>query len=237
MKIALCLSGQTRNWITTYESIKKQIIEKYNVDVFIHTWDVKGQMVPHHFVNNYDDNFDKIDYKFIDFYKPKKIQIDSPEYNTFKQKTYGGRFYNTLMMWYSIHKSNQLRKEYEIENNIKYDLIIRCRFDLFFENFVINEINTNIIYLPPNENIDNPFEPEMKQTLLDVGPKYMPNDQLAYGTSDSMDWYCKIFEIIYSDIYKYIQHPEGLLTEYLWDESNKEFKVEINNSILMKINR
>lgn len=237
MKIALCLSGQTRNWKSSYDSIRTQIIEKYNVDVFIHTWDVKGKMVPHHYIENYNDNFDKVDYEFIDFYKPKKIKIDSPQYNIFKKKIGDSRFYNTLMMWYSIDKSNELRKEYEFENNIKYDVVIRCRFDLFFENFTINNVDKNTIYLPPNENINNPFTSEMKQMLKDVGPKYMPNDQLAYGLSNSMDWYCKLYKIINSNIYKYIHHPEGLLSQYLWDTENANYKVEINDSILMKINR
>ena len=237
MKIALCLSGQTRNWKSSYDSIKTQIIEKYNVDVFIHTWDVEGKMVPHHFIENYNDNFDKVNYEFIDYYKPKKIQIDSPEYDTFKKKINKSIFYNTLMMWYSIDKSNELRKEYEFENNIKYDIIIRCRFDLFFENFVINDVNNNTIYLPPNENINNPFTSEMRRMLKDVGPTYMPNDQLAYGSSDSMDWYCKLYKIINSNIYKYTHHPEGVLSQYLWDKENTNFKVEINNSILMKINK
>ena len=73
--------------------------------------------------------------------------------------------------------------------------------------------------------------------LKDVGPTYMPNDQLAYGSSDSMDWYCKLYKIINSNIYKYIHHPEGVLSQYLWDKENTNFKVEINNSILMKINK
>jgi hypothetical protein len=236
MKVAICLSGQTRNWKSSYQSIKNQIIEKYNADVFIHTWDVFGKMIPHHYIKNYNDNFDEINYEFIKNYKPKKIQIDWPKYDTFKQKINESRFYNTLMMWYSIDKSNQLRKEYEFENNIKYDIIIRCRFDLFFENFVINDVNKNTIYLPPNENIDNPFTIEMKKMLLEMGTKYMPNDQLAYGVPDVMEYYCSVYDILNNNIYEYIHHPEGLLTQHLWEKNNK-IKVEINDSILMKINR
>lgn len=236
MKVAICLSGQTRNWKSSYDSIKNQIIEKYNADVFIHTWNVCGKTIPHNFINDYSDNFDKIDYEFIKYYNPKKIKIDWPEYDTFKQKINESRFYNTLMMWYSINKSNELRKEYESENNLKYDVIIRCRFDLFFKNFEINNIDKNTIYLPPNENMDNPFTIEMRKILSQKGNHYMPNDQLSYGTSNVMEYYCSVYDILNKNIYHFVHHPEGLLMQHLWD-NNKKIKVEINNSILMKIDR
>jgi hypothetical protein len=36
-------------------------------------------------------------------------------------------------MYYSIYKSNELKKQYEIENNFKYDYVIRLRMDVQFE--------------------------------------------------------------------------------------------------------
>lgn len=237
MKVALCLSGQTRKWNQTYQSIYDEIIKKYNTDIFIHTWDVVGNMVPHHYIEDYTDNNQLPNYDFISKYNPKKIKIDFSNYNLFKNKTPKSRFYNTLMMWYSIQESNNLRKEYEFENNIKYNCIIRCRFDLFFEKFEINKIENNKIYLPPNQNIDNPFTVDMLKQLQIDGPKYMPNDQLSYGDSSTMDYYCSVYKILENDIKKYVHHPEGLLSEHLWIKNNTNILIETNNNIKIKINR
>ena len=38
MKIALCLSGQARSFEQGYEYYKKNLLDHYDVDVFIHTW-------------------------------------------------------------------------------------------------------------------------------------------------------------------------------------------------------
>lgn len=237
MKVALCLSGESRNWDSCYSSVYEQIIKKYNCDIFIHTWGIKGKQIPHHYIENYTHFFEFPDYKFIEKYNPKKIKIDYPNYDLFKLKIPNSRFYNTLMMWYSIYQSNDLRKEFERENNIKYDCIIRCRFDLFFEHFEIQELNSNTIYLPPNENVNNPFTYEMKKMLEKMGPEYMPNDQLSYGDSNSIDYYCSVYKILENDIKKYIHHPEGLLTEHLWIKNNTNILIETNNNIKIKINR
>lgn len=237
MKIALCLSGQIRNWKNCFDSINTQIIQKYNCDVFIHTWDTIGNPVPHHYVKNFVHNNQLINTEIIQKYKPKKIQIDNTNYDFFKNKIPNSRFYNTLMMWYSIYNSNKLKCDYESENNFVYDVNIRCRFDTFFENFEINDIKNNTIYLPPNENINNPFTELMKEKLKTEGPSYMPNDQLSYGDFNSMNYYCKIYKILENNIYEYTHHPEGLLTEHLWKKNKSEINVEINNNIKMKIER
>ena len=38
MKIALCLSGQAREFIISYPYWKYYLLEAYDVDIFIHTW-------------------------------------------------------------------------------------------------------------------------------------------------------------------------------------------------------
>jgi hypothetical protein len=55
-------------------------------------------------------------------------------------------------MYYSIYKSNEMRKTYEKEAHVTYDLIIRSRMDAFYEKYMdeieINEvlINNDIVY-------------------------------------------------------------------------------------------
>jgi|UniRef100_A0A6C0IZ50 hypothetical protein len=41
---------------------------------------------------------------------------------------------------FKIKLCNELRKEYEQENNIKYDIVIKTRFDVYYES----KLNLNI---------------------------------------------------------------------------------------------
>lgn len=240
MKVALCLSGQIRNWKNSFYSLEKEIIEKYKCDVFIHTWDTIGNTVPHDYRPdfNFEHSIEKIDKEVITKYKPKKIQIDNTDYDFFKNKIPNkNRFYNTLMMWYGIYHSNKLKNEYEKERGIFYDVTIRTRFDTYFEHFEISDFKPNTIYLPPNNNIDNPFTLSMKDRLNQDGPSYMPNDQFAYGDAPSMDYYCMVYPIINKNIETYTNHPEGMLSQHLWSKNNTNILPEINYNIKMKIVR
>lgn len=42
MKVAVCLSGHVRNFVDCKESFINQIVNKYNPDIFVHTWDEYG---------------------------------------------------------------------------------------------------------------------------------------------------------------------------------------------------
>jgi hypothetical protein len=239
MRTALCLSGQSRSYKKSIKSLKKEIIDKYDCDVFIHTWRDGGKKVGNEYIKDFEKSqwVEEIDYSFIKEYNPKKIKIDYTDYNKFYKKTPLSRFYNTLMMWYSIYQSNNLKKEYEKEFGIKYDCVIRCRFDLYFEKFEITELKSNTIYLPPNENIDNPFTTEMKEMLKIMGPRYMPNDQFAYGNSESMDYYSSVHELLDKDTNSFCHHSEGLVTEHLWLKNKTDIVPIINDLIRMKIQR
>lgn len=43
MKVALCISGQMRGYLKAYPSVKKNIIDVFDPDIFIHTWDDVGK--------------------------------------------------------------------------------------------------------------------------------------------------------------------------------------------------
>ena len=65
------------------------------------------------------------------------------------------------------------------KNNFKYDIVIRSRFDIIIDKFDIdlNNINSSHIY---THSLGNGF----------------PNDQLAVSSSETMDYYCDIFDKI-----------------------------------------
>lgn len=255
MKVALCLSGLVRNYSDCYNTHKKFFIEALNADVFIHTWSKIGSnKLPHWYTQEYSlakhkdsiakqEDINKKD--LLSKYNPKLIEIEYPNieyfYNKFYQKD-NEKFFNNVMMHYGINRANNLRIKYEKQNNITYDIVIRCRFDLFFEHFSIFEekikdcISNNTIYLPPNENIDSPFTQEMKQILKKEGHKFMPNDQFAYSSSLAMNYYSSIFEVFQKNYNLYVKHAEGTLSDHLWNKNESIYKsIKVDENIKMRI--
>jgi hypothetical protein len=170
MKIALCLSGQPRSFEKGYEYHKKNLLDHYDVDVFIHSW-----MYP-------EDLLDKIE----DLYKPADMNYELPlneEY--FKKYNVANHqypAYNTTQMFYGVFMSNHICKKYAQTLNIKYDVVIRSRFD-FAINVKLNyeEVQANLIYVPNCRQ--NP-----EHTVA--------NDQYAYGTPEVMNLYAQTYNNI-----------------------------------------
>lgn len=260
MKIALCLSGLVRNYHECKESHIYFFIEKLNADVFIHTWSKVGSsQLPHWYNDGYTlekhresikNQQDTNGQQIVEVYSPKNIEIEYPDidyfYQNFNYQTSTNEkyyyFFNTIMMHYSIKKSNNLRKTYEKIHNFKYDIVIRCRFDLFFEKADLSFknlkdcIENDTIYLPPNENTDNIFNENMKIMLENIGPSYMPNDQFAYSNAEAMDYYCSVFDIFQKDPDRYTKHPEEVLSQHLWKKNTSKYKnIKIDTSIKMNL--
>ena len=75
MKVAIILTGHLRCWETVFPNFKQKFIDRYNPDIFIHSWDEEGWWQPSDVKNvkGYYDQTPKIDkQKVIDFYKPKE---------------------------------------------------------------------------------------------------------------------------------------------------------------------
>lgn len=271
MKVALCLSGQSRTFRQCLYSHKLQIINKFNPDIFIHSWSFKGDS---RLFSSHDHRFKINDYrkyinydrniipatKLVQAYCPKQISIEHPDVDYFisqvkrsdRYTTHGFdklfdshdkyRWFNCLMMYYSIYASNKLKKDYEQRHNFVYDIVIRCRMDLFFSYIsfddTLKDVKNNTIYLAPNENMDIIFNKGMKEQLLKQGARFMPNDQFAYGNSGAMDYYSSVYEYFMRDIDCYAHHGEGALTDHLWNKNFSIYKtIKTNPKIKMKIQR
>jgi hypothetical protein len=143
MKIAICFSGQTRTAIKASENLIRYFGELYSdCDFFIHTWNVNTDKAgpPNSFEIIDDGLIDKL----IEIYNPKKIKIEN--YNITNCEEFDNLAYKNGInnsMFYSFMQSIKLKKEYELENNFKYDYVIKIRFDLIFNlhRRLINDIN------------------------------------------------------------------------------------------------
>jgi len=168
MKIALCLTGQPRCYVQGFSYISKNLLSQYDVDVFIHTW------------YNPEVNYEEL----LDLYLPKSYTIDDPLTRQFANKytrISNPRFpaYNTLSSFFSVFNSIFLKKKYELSNGIRYDAVVRCRFDMAL-NFVpdFNTMEPDILYVPDD--------------LMSIGNELI-SDHFAYGDTDVMDKYSTTF--------------------------------------------
>jgi hypothetical protein len=172
MKVAVCISGQSRTWNIAKENIKNYFGD---VDYFIHTWDINTYRVenlPKNEPKIYDVTNEEIK-DIEDYFNPKLLEFDhySDDYA-----------YNWHALFYSFMKSVWLKRKYEIENDFLYDIVIKTRFDL---NFRI-DINPNFIY--------HEVEPLVAYSLNSRFPKFSYefnynsiDDAIFYSDSPTMD--------------------------------------------------
>ena len=141
-RIALCYSGRPRSYQECHENHKQHFrLGQNDVDVFAHMWfdedlvgtqfrtDVGQGTWPDAGVKEWiDENW-----------KPKKIKYEKPRYfadmfnDTWQTKwTATHPKDNQISMFYGIEQAIKLKREYEEENNFKYDYVIRMRSDLLF---------------------------------------------------------------------------------------------------------
>ena len=228
MKVAVCFSGTVRTPDNGLESLIL-IFPNDDVKVFGHTWvNLIGEKdwANSNLEVNRGSNFSLLE-KFnfetllVESYNTKKIHFQKM-YDFFNFKLHDSpprTDLGIISMFYSIYQSNYLKRKYETLNKLKFDKVIRIRFDSNFEN----------------KNLD------LKNILGDLciphGNDWCGgiNDQFAIGSSESMDIYCDLYNS-FSMIRHMPYHPESILGEYLKIRniqiSRFDFNVSISSSRL-----
>jgi|LakMenE01Jun11ns_1017448.scaffolds.fasta_scaffold9679634_1 hypothetical protein len=152
------------------------------------------------------NNLKYIDYPFIaTIYCNEYITND---YMQNHPKKYHDIQMNISSMYYTLMKVFYQLEYYSKNNNILYDLIIKFRSDLVFDNLPnLNSFdkNKNIIYIP--NYCKSSINPHINQI----------NDQVAFGNYKLMKKYCMVYsniELYLKDKYNYY-HPETLLAYHI----------------------
>jgi len=225
-KTAVCISGRL-SMLENYENIRQHIIEPYNADIFIDTWipytkntmrvgpksdmsDTEARSTTI-FPEEEPANINQ----YVEVYKPKLINLEffdamplthqvrsvlpKNKMTYAKFESPGTKTENVIFMYYKIWKCNQLRKFYEQINRIRYDRVIRLRFDNTFDSFPVIEPKYKTLYIPDHGDYCEGI-----------------CDQLCIADSQTMDIYCEI----YNEIYRYVVadigiHPESLLRKHI----------------------
>jgi len=213
MRIALCLSGQARRITTNFNAIKENLLDTTGADVFFHFWST---------VSEQDD---MAPLKAVDLYHPKQyiiepqVVFEQPEWFnlpsipiTATSEEGKDKYQRIRSMFYSIWRSNELKKTYEKEQNFKYDCVIRSRTDIFYEcPFDIEEFNSASLALWGWDTWPKPPH----------GPSF--GDWFAFGSSEIMDKY----SMCHSHVDNVIEKCGQLLTEnvfyrYVYEEAQFE---------------
>jgi hypothetical protein len=188
MKVAVCLSGQTRSIEKGYPSILKYLVEPYQADVFIHTWDLN---VDGRFANAKPfQTKSKTD--ILHELKPIVLGIENFEYTKKQFKNISG---NISPMFYSIARANSFKQQYERDFNFKYDLIIRSRMDSMYEETIPqNEIdeclNKDLVFVRFSGINKNEYS--CRQNFNFCGQPFVA-DNFAFGNPKTMDVYSRAY--------------------------------------------
>jgi hypothetical protein len=177
MKVAICFSGLIRTWDIVKDNIKN-CLDIDNADIFAVTDSLLKDISCERYIIT-----------------PNNISLYKNHLFYFSQNCKDIlNIENAVNMFYKIYKCNQLKKEYEDENNFKYDFVIRARCDVKYNEKLILKNDKNTLYVPFGNDYNG------------------LNDQFSFGDSETMD---KVSDL-YLNINDYVKngciyHPETLL--------------------------
>ena len=184
--LAICLSGSLRSIEHCYNNFIEKVLEpninNYNIYLFY--------CIPN------DSNVDKIE---IIKYKNSVIKILDdiiiPSINVvwggnssscIKDKNSTGGIKGFLYQLQNIQESYFMVLEFEKKNNIKFDIIMRSRHDVFFKEKILlkNYYTENKIFVPFFHSYNG------------------INDRFAFGSANVMSVYMNSYTNIYNKIYE-----------------------------------
>jgi hypothetical protein len=108
-----------------------------DVDVFCHLWDFNTDP---NCVPGRSAESKKIDPKEIDelltVLRPKKFIVESEKTFNVRSPNQAISYYPYMSQYYSIMKAARLKKAYELENDMMYDVVLRSRYDAYYQSNV-----------------------------------------------------------------------------------------------------
>lgn len=181
----MTLSGQPRRLEAGFYELKKHFLSKYDIDVYMHSW--RDEYFYKYFYGQVQHKY-KVDTSVYD----KALELYQPKDHLFEKgirfDSYGiedvGRFDSHFGMTLSIKRAWDLLEK----SGIKYDYVIRARFDLLFSHYTkpSHPYLTDITQLDLNKvhSFKHSFDREGRLNL---------NDQFAVGGYDVMKTYHNFF--------------------------------------------
>lgn len=213
MKIALCLSGQPRGLPLSLEILKANLVGIENMDIFMHTW--------------FDPDTIGYSYDSAQSHQSGKVGVVHPQteelllslnpkdyiFEPQKEFPFARRFVSRpeadqeriASVFYSIYIANMLKKRYELLNGFEYDLVIRTRYDMWYEKPIDvmeywEQSRTHIVTAEKFQGLRN--DPNF------IHGNYTLTDIFAFSTSKNIDVFCDTYPQM-SFINSQIRTPYG----------------------------
>lgn len=168
-RIAILFSGRIEKYDQHYTNIMERIVQDHDADFFLsHSPELSEDL----------EDFGRI-------YRPKAINNDPihfPDVSEYKCHPDTSKPHNVLSMWVNRRRVFQEMRNYMINTNTWYDLVIHARIDAWYDeslnyhNLSLNDVGDRDIYIPQGN---------------DWGGM---NDQFAVGSYYSMESYMTLFD-------------------------------------------
>jgi len=197
---AIIISGELRS-IHNMENIVENIIlpnDNYIFDIFIVSWNMQTYMENGNILEK------ETDYSLLEKYNPIKIQLnDRKNFAIFYNENSLDKIstYPMLSQFYTCETGMKEVEQYELAQNMKYDLYIRHRFDLFLTKPILfNEYHLDKIHginFPGNCNFGTYwndwffFGDEKMKDFMKIFTK------LCDGKLNTNNDFCSVPEIIF----------------------------------------
>ena len=231
MRIAVQLSGHLRTFRDCSQQLIDNFLKYYDTDIFIHTWDETEHKTQSWYPDDLKSTITKVDENLINqiksIYNPKALKIETQ--NLFNESGFFGTHDKIRIslegMKYQLYSKfavNKLRKNYAIENSIKYDYVVVIRPDLFPLVKIELEKYEKEFKFYKKTSIHFVHKPEIliKTDKIFVYP--LLADTFFYSTPEVVDIISSIykefdfyFKKISSIFPKQIECPETAFFEYL----------------------
>ncbi len=193
MKIALCFSGQIRSFEKGYEYYKKNLLDHYDVDVYIHSW------LP-------------VNPDIVQLYKPKKVSFVSPILEDVNKKytnTPNAAKHppkNTYSMLYSMYMVSKML-------STKYEWVIKTRTDYALNTVIpFDTLDNTKLYIPncrmtPERDFGNDqFAFGSQKTMNDYMKTYLYIDEYYNAGNQFIGE-----DMMRANLYKHNLHGENLV--------------------------
>ena len=207
MKVALCISGHSRSYKKTYKNQAKNLININDCDIFVFTSDQTSGKGPPPWSKKINKEVLRQDLEVLykDELKALAIETEIPE--NLPKPNSGDWNWARSTQYHKNYMCNKLLKNYQKENNVKYDIVVKSRFDLSFDMKI--DIQKIVDSGGFEEKYGTPFNKGSDDVLFVFGgTKGHKTDcggtsfagSFAFGTPKVMDIFCNIYN--YSGPYK-----------------------------------
>ena len=161
MRIAVCLSGQPRTWQKCYRSWQN-LFSRFDaeVDYYYHLWDFnslpqilneeKIESVTEQELTDIQGLLNPKKFLIEGYDKSVKVRNDLWDQGQQYPLSGGTPVHWSASQFYSLMRCAHLKREYELENHIQYDVCFKMRTDLYFGTFAIENFINEFVDPRPN---------------------------------------------------------------------------------------